>query len=248
MLSRGFFELGRRLGHAAIPTARKAVWAWKSLTATETDSIRAEIDLGAALAAEMRLRVTSAADPGDSVLVNHICRRLSGTLRNEPRPFMAEAIQLGSPTAIALPGGFIFVDPSLLDLCGRQPDEVAFVVGHEMAHVIRQHAFKRIATRVGCDVLSVLLRRGMFAGWWRQPGLRLLQSAYSRDSELEADKLGARLAGAAGYDPAAAFRLLARLDRLHGASAGLSEYFASHPPANERIANLRARSVGDRAG
>jgi len=242
-----FFELGRKLGRAAIPAARQTKWVWTSLTGTEADSLRAEADLGRTLAAQLRLELGAADSTADAELVREICRRLSARVRNKARRFQAEVMRTGAPTALALPGGFIFVDVSLLSLCERQPDEVAFVVGHEMAHVIRGHAFDRFITQVGLGVVSSLLSRGALNPWLRQTGLQLLQSSYSQDNELEADELGARLAQAAGCHPAGAFRLLARLGQRQGAAQGPADWFSSHPPAAQRAANLKAalgRGVG----
>jgi len=242
-----FFEMGRKLGRAAIPAARQTKWVWTSLTGTEADSLRAETELGRAMAAQLRLTPGAAGSPADAALVQETCRRLSARLRSKARSFQAEVIRTGSPTALALPGGFVFVDVALLNLCERQADEVAFVVGHEMAHVIRGHAFDRFVTRIGLDVVSSLVSRGALNPWLRQTGLQLLQSSYSQDKELEADELGARLAQAAGYQPAGAFRLLARLGQRQSAAGAPADWFSSHPPAAQRAANLKAalgRAVG----
>jgi beta-barrel assembly-enhancing protease len=234
-----FYNLGRKLGQVAVPVARRSKWLWTSLTGTEADSVRAETEMGRAMAAEMRAGLRERVDPRDSELVAEMCQRLSARLRNNLRTFRAEVAQTGSPTALALPGGFIFVDVALLDLCARQPDELAFVVGHEMAHVVCGHCIERLVARVGIDVVGSLLGRGALGPWMRQTGTKLLQTAYSRDNELEADELGARLAEAAGYDPAGAIHLLERFGRNRNALHPLNDYFTSHPPEHERIASLR---------
>jgi predicted Zn-dependent protease len=79
-------------------------------------------------------------------------------------------------------------------------------------------------------------RAGVLGGWLRQQGIQLLRTGYARDGELEADKLGLRLAAAAGFNPAGAITLLRRIERLP--SPALGSYFASHPSASERIAAL----------
>jgi predicted Zn-dependent protease len=177
-------------------------------------------------------------DPRDRELVAGIARHLAAVVENKLRQFHVEVVQTEGPGAMALPGGFIFVGASLLDLCERQPEELAFVIGHEMAHVIQGHAFQRIVRSMGMEVISFLLSRGTLTPWLRQSGLKLLQSAHSHDAELEADALGVRLAKAAGYDPRGSLRLLQRLETLRQTSEGIGDYFAAHPPEAVRIAHL----------
>jgi predicted Zn-dependent protease len=234
-----FFNLGRSLGRVTVPAIRKSQWVWHSLAGTEAESIQAERELGNAMAGEMRTKLGAVGNPKDTELVSEIGRRLGACVRNKLLRFKVEVIRTASPMAVALPGGFIFVGASLLDLCERRADELAFVIGHEMAHVIRGHAFDRIVSRVGLDVLSSILSRGALSLWLRKTGLNLLQSAHSRDCELEADELGTRLAEAAGYDPEGAVRLLRRLQALRSTPQGVGDYFASHPPATERIAPIK---------
>jgi Zn-dependent protease with chaperone function len=140
---------------------------------------------------------------------------------------------------MALPGGFVFISHSLVDLCERRPEELAFVIGHEMGHVIRGHAWDRMVNQTMLNAASVvILRAGVLGGWLRNSGMKLLQSAYARDCELEADELGLRLASAARFAPGGAIALLRRIERLAADPASLGQYFASHPPASERIARL----------
>jgi predicted Zn-dependent protease len=66
----------------------------------------------------------------------------------------------------------------------------------------------------------------------------LLRQGYSREQELEADAFGVRVARAAGFDPAAARRVLVRLSVESAAEPLLSGYFATHPPLDERLRHL----------
>ena len=162
-------------------------------------------------------------------------------MRNPLHRFHVHAVVDDPPTAFALPGGFIFVSESLAELCNRDDHELAFVVGHEMAHVIRRHAIDRILSE---KVLSAAAfaspGRGVLAPWIRKVGLHRLERAYSREKELEADELGARLAKASGYEPEGAVSVLRRLGAL-SPDAGLGTYLSTHPPVDERIAQLRER-------
>lgn len=234
-----FYNLGRKVGRRVVPTIRKSGWILKGLTGTEEEARRAERALGEALAVEVRAATPPADDPEASALVENLCQRLEQNLRVPHHAFHGDLTRADAPNAMALPGGFIFLSVSLLDLCERRPEELAFVLGHEMAHVVRGHAWDRTFSQTALQAVSVVTSgSGPVGTWLRLQGMQLLLSAHSRDSEMEADELGVRLAAAAGFDPAGAISLLRRLERLGPNPSVLGQYFASHPPAAERIARL----------
>ena len=236
-MSKLFHNLGRKVG----PHVRKAKWIWQSMTGTEADTIKVENDVGRDLAGEIRRQLKPDAEPGIDKLLSQIAPRLSECVANRFRTFSFETVKGGEPNAFALPGGFIFITRSLVELCGGEPDEVAFILGHEMAHVIRGHAMNRIISNTAISTAArVTPVRGVLAGWLRKVGVQFLESAYSQDLESEADNLGVRLAAAAKYDAQAATRLLARLAKLTAAPQELylGQYFSSHPAYKTRIQNI----------
>lgn len=235
-----FYNLGRRLGRAAIPAIRKTKWIYDGLAGSEEEAVRAEEHLGSSLAAELRAVTQPADDPALAALTTGLCQRLAPGFGDRLRTFRCEVIHDAAPNALALPGGFVFINDSLIEFCGRRPGELAFVVAHEMAHVVRRHAWDRMLNDAVMRVISnVGGRAGALGGWLRTSGIGLLQSAHSRDRELEADELGLRVMVAAGYPPDGAIALLEQIDRLGREPGVVSQYFASHPPASERIANLQ---------
>jgi len=236
-VSKLFYNLGRKLG----PKARKVKWIWQSMTGTEADAIKVENDVGRDLAHEIRLQLKPDPEPNIDQLLKEIAPRLSECVANRYRTFSFETVKGGEPNAFALPGGFIFITRSLVELCGGEPDEVAFILAHEMAHVIRGHAMNRIISNTAISTAArVTPVRGVLSGWLRKVGVQFLESAYSQDLESEADNLGVRLAATAKYDPQAATRLLARLAKLAHAPQKfyLGNYFSSHPPYKTRIQNI----------
>jgi len=232
-----FYNLGKTLG----PKVRKAKWIWQSITASEADTIQAEYEVGQDLAYEIRSRLEIDTDPRAGQMLNKVGRHLTTYVANKLRTFSFEVIKGDEPNAFALPGGFIFVTRSLLDLCDWNTDEIAFILGHEMAHVIRGHAMDRIITNsaivVGSRATPI---RGVLASWLSKVGVKFLESAYSQDTELEADTLGARLVTVAGYDPHAPMQLLSRLSELKQTDnqSSLGNYFSSHPDFDTRIHNV----------
>jgi predicted Zn-dependent protease len=232
-----FYSLGRKVG----PKVRKAKWIWQSLAGSEADAITVEHEVGQDLAREIRRQLGLDRDPQIEQMLNEIGHCLAACVANKSRRFSFESVEGAEPNAFALPGGFVFVTKSLVELCGRNQNELAFILGHEMGHVIRGHAMNRIISNSAIAAASRAAPiRGVLSGWLRKVGVQFLESTYSQELESEADKLGVRLVAAAGYDPQAGVQLLSRLAKLNSSSSGfdLGSYFSSHPPFEDRIDNI----------
>ncbi len=109
-----------------------------------------------------------------------------------------------------MPGGKIAFYYGILNELQLNDDEVAQIMGHEMAHALREHARERIgkdtATRIGAGLISSIFGLGNLGDAALGMGAQLLSLQYSRDDELEADKVGLDLAARGGYDPRPASR------------------------------------------
>jgi predicted Zn-dependent protease len=232
-----FYSLGRKVG----PKVRKIKWFWQSIAGSEADAIKVEYEVGQDLAREVMSQLEIDRQPQAEKILNETSRRLVACVVNKSRKFNFETVKGAEPNAFALPGGFIFVTNSLMELCQYNQNEVAFILAHEMGHVIRGHAMNRIISNSAIAVASRAAPvRGALSGWLRKVGVQFLESAYSQDMESDADKLGVRLVAAAGYDPQACVRLLSRLAKLSKSvdQFDLGSYFSSHPPFNDRIRNI----------
>ncbi len=232
-----FYNLGRKVG----PKIRKARWVWQSVAGSEADALAVEQEVGRDLAAEIRRQLGCGQSPQTDRLLAEVGQRLAASVVDKARRFNFETVEGSEPNAFALPGGFIFVSRPLVELCRHDPDEVAFILSHEMGHVIRGHAMRRVMSNSAIAAASRAAPiRGLLAGWLHRVGVQFLESAYSQDLESEADRFGVRLATAAGYDPRACMRLLSRLARLNSPPQqfDLGGYFSSHPPFDVRISSI----------
>ena len=135
-----FYELGRIAG----VQVRKARWMWESVSGNEAEDIQAEHAVGRDMAAVVLEDTPRDSDRTTQALLDEIGGKLAAVVRNRLHRFQMTAIETDRPTAFALPGGFIFVARSLVELCHRNKDDIAFVLAHEMAHVIRRHAIERL--------------------------------------------------------------------------------------------------------
>jgi predicted Zn-dependent protease len=240
----GFFEdLGRKLGRAAVPAYRKTKWVWDGMTGTEEEALQAERELGSTMAAELHIVTEIVDDPQTLEWLRGICARLQESVDQPGFQYHCELIRSDQPTAIGLPGGYLFVSRSLIDFCEGSPHEVAFVVAHETGHVVRRHTWDRMIQQSALRAATFVTHRaGVLAGWLRQQGLPMLRSAHSQDCEFDADQDGLGLVRAAGYDPNGAITFLKRIEQAGPDPEVLGEYLASHPPPQERIERLMSSS------
>lgn len=166
-------------------------------------------------------------------------------LSNSASDFTVALLDSPVENAFAIPGGYVYVTRQLLALMNSEA-ELASVLGHEVGHVAARHSSKRnsratigsiLAAGVGIVTGSNIV--GQAAGY----GAQLYTLGYSRGQEYEADALGVRYIGAAGYDPFAAAAMLDSLDRetrLQAAIAGQSgknvpTWASTHPNGPDRV-------------
>lgn len=141
--------------------------------------------------------------------------------------------------AFCMPGGKIAFYTGILDQLQLSDDEVAVVMGHEIAHALREHARARIAksqlTQLGASLLGELVGKGRYSDLF-QVGGNLLTLKFSRDDEREADAVGLELAARGGYDPRAGVSLWRK---MNAASRGAPlPWLSTHPSGDDRIRDI----------
>ena len=151
---------------------------------------------------------------------------------------------IGSPqiNAFCMPGGKIAFYSGILEKLQLTDDEVATVMGHEVAHALREHARERMgknaATNIGASVLSQVFGFGQVGQTLTNYGAQLLTLQFSREDETEADLVGMELAARAGYNPNAGVTLW---QKMGAASKGAPPQFLStHPSGPTRISEIEA--------
>ena len=144
--------------------------------------------------------------------------------------------------AFCMPGGKIAFYTGILDQLKLSDDEVAMVMGHEVAHALREHARERMgkstATNIGASLLTQLLGLGQVGQTVTNYGAQLLTLQFSRDNESEADLVGMELAARAGYDPRAGVTLW---QKMSAANKGAPpQWLSTHPSGTTRIGDIEA--------
>jgi len=152
---------------------------------------------------------------------------------------------LGSPqlNAFCMPGGKIAFYYGILARLQLSDDEVATIMGHEVAHALREHARERmgktVATRGAVELGSLLFGLGNTGRAIADMGGQLLTLKFSRDDETEADIVGMELAARAGYDPAAGVSLWQKM--LQASKGAPPEFVSTHPAGDTRIKDIQAK-------
>lgn len=143
--------------------------------------------------------------------------------------------------AFCMPGGKIVFYSGILDSLKLTDDEVAIVMGHEMAHALREHgrarAAKNTALRLGAAVTSSVLGLGNTGQMVVGQGAQLAMLKFSRGDETDADLVGLDLAARAGYDPRAGIALWQKMGMLNKNSP--PQWLSTHPAGSNRIAEMR---------
>lgn len=142
--------------------------------------------------------------------------------------------------AFCMPGGKIAFYTGILDQLKLTDDEVAMIMGHEIAHALREHARERMAkstlTNLGATLLGELVGGGQYAGAFRLGG-DLLNLKFSRSDETEADVVGLDIAARAGYDPRAGISLWQKMMAANRNAP--PEFLSTHPAGDSRIKDIQ---------
>ncbi len=153
------------------------------------------------------------------------------------------------PNAFAMPGGKVGVNVGLIELANGDEDEIAAVIGHEVAHVAKRHSNKRMSQGVGVAIGGIILDTAMRN---KSTGDRALaRGAYgvgatvgavlpfSRTQEREADDLGLIYSAKAGYDPRASIRFWQKMKSR--TRKRLPQFLSTHPDPGKRIEYLQSK-------
>jgi predicted Zn-dependent protease len=142
--------------------------------------------------------------------------------------------------AFCMPGGKIAFFQGILEILKLTDDEVAMIMGHEIAHALREHARERAAkstlTNLGIGAAAILI--GGNAGQLAQLGGNLLTMKFSRSDETESDLIGMEIAARAGYDPRSGVSLW---EKMSAAQKGAPpQWLSTHPASSTRIETIKS--------
>jgi hypothetical protein len=180
----------------------------------------------------------------DPVVVEYINRVGQNIVKNSDCkvPFTIKVIDSDEINAMALPGGFFYVNSGLI-MAADEEAEIAGVMAHEIAHVCAHHAAREMTRMYYAQIGSVpliIMTQGSWTGYGiyeaTQLAIPITFLQFSRNFEAEADWLGLQYMYKSGYDPQAFIQFFEKIDALEKHKPGtLAKVFADHPQTPDRI-------------
>jgi predicted Zn-dependent protease len=206
-------------------------------------STESEIKMGKQYSMELEHTIKMVNDPVVNEYVNRITQNI---VKNSDAkvPFTVKVIDSDEINAMALPGGFMYVNSGLI-LAADDEAEVAGVIAHEVGHVACHHQAREM-TRLNYVQIGMIPLM-IFTGYtWTgygiyqaaQIGIPLVFLKFQRGFEAQADYMGVQYMYKAGYDPQAFVQFFEKYNALIKQKPNLiSKAFESHPPTPDRIAH-----------
>jgi predicted Zn-dependent protease len=243
-------DVGRLLdlGKKAVEIAPKLQEATKEYTVEE------EVALGDGIASGFLGATKLSSDERLQRYVNRVGRWLALQTEKPDLPWTFGVIDTDTINAFAMPGGTVIVSSGLVKRLNNE-SELAGVLAHEIAHVIRRHqlaaiqsgAWGDVASSVGSEVIAQSrIGRGDVLGLktqLAQAGVNLVRDGLflrplDRGLEYEADRLGVVIAARGGYDPYGLVAVLTMLAQVKPEESAASITFSTHPSPADRLADL----------
>ncbi|ATW72026.1 peptidase M48 [Moraxella osloensis] len=188
-------------------------------------------------------------NPAQLARLQKISQRLiaqTGAYRSDARqwPWEVHVIKSNELNAHVFPGGKIVFYSGIIDRLSLTDAEIAAIMGHEMAHALREHTRERlsreVATQTGIGIAASVL--GLSQGQAQLAGLAGdlgISRPHSRTQETEADLMGLELMARAGYDPNAAISLWRKMQSASGRGEP-PQFLSTHPVSSTRIATIQS--------
>jgi len=168
----------------------------------------------------------------------------TGVFRDDTRQWNWQLVLINAAilNATCAPGGKITFYTGLIEKLNLNDDEIAAIMGHEIAHALREHGRERLSQAMAqsAAVNIAMLAAGSYGsaiGAANQAAQYILVLPNSRQNESEADAIGLELAARAGYNPQAAISVWQKMNQTTQGK-GTLEFLSTHPSGNTRIEQL----------
>jgi len=205
-----------------------------------------EIQMGAQTHPEVLAAFGAYDDPEWQAYIQELGAKIAATSERPDLDWTFTVLDDPVVNAMALPGGFIYVNRGILAHFNSEAELVS-VLGHEIGHVTARHSVEQMSraqlAQLGLGVAAIASEEfRQYAGLASQ-GLGILFLKFGRDDENQSDTLGLRYMTRAGYDPYEMPKVFATLDRVSDSQGlrGTPQWLSTHPDPGNRIGNIEAR-------
>jgi predicted Zn-dependent protease len=212
--------------------------------ATSEIGEKEEIDIGREMAARLLGAAPLMANDAVQRYVNNVGRWLASQTERAELPWQFGVLQAPQLNAFATPGGHIFITRGLFERMKNEA-ELAGVLAHEIAHVLKKHHLQAIQKGARMELagaaLSTLARQDRNTPSREKllaAGSELFSRGLDKSDELEADRLGVVIAARGGYDAYGLPSVLQTLQAMNPEDSGVALMFKTHPPPGERLSAL----------
>ncbi len=210
-----------------------------AFTAAEpTDEVQAGKDITAIYLGAAPLSQDSRAQR----YVNMVGRHLADQSSRLALPWTFGILATESVNAFSAPGGFVLLTQGLMDLLETE-DELAAILAHEIAHVVREHHWaiiqkQQLASKLITRMQGNMKSQNALFSEMNSLFADMMTRGLDKEAEFEADRDAVVLAANAGYDSSAMLSVLGKLDRLRADSAETQLLFQTHPSPMQRMDQL----------
>jgi len=198
-----------------------------------------EVSIGKMLQPKIAMQFKISNDKESNDRIAKIGEKLARASDRKDLVYYFKVIDDKDINAFTTPGGYVYVNSGLMEKA--TDDELACVIGHEIGHVAARHIAKKLQAQIGYDILLNIATRSSGAQELRKAAslsYDLIMRGYSREDELQADRIGVKYAYKAGYDPFAMITFLEKLKDSKGKEMGVV-FLRTHPYASQRIEMLK---------
>lgn len=226
------------------------IWAvlaqvhWVSLLKINQFTQKKQEDIGQLLIKLQRLEKKEVTDTNITKLVDEIKVRICQPNYIDTSTITIHIFNDKQINAFALPGGHIIVNTELINYCDN-PDMLAGVLAHEVAHIQLDHVSRKLLREIGMSTLIAITGGVEYAGTVKEI-LHLLSSrSFDRKLETEADERSIILVRNAGGDPRQLSAFLQKMGLLSADLSGLLIWVSTHPETSERVDNIKRNTQYD---
>jgi len=209
-------------------------------------STESEVIMGRNIAKKIYQEFKISNSPDDIQRLNRIANKIVEVLDRKELSYyfyIIEEDQDGESqvNAFSLPGGYSYIFRGLLDILDND-DQLAFILAHEVGHIVSRHHMKRLQAAMGYNLLTAVSSvAGTSSEFRRGLSFALIQilAGYSREDEFNADELAVKYCKLAGFDPTAGIEVLEKLYKENKKTIRPLSYLKTHPYPAQRIRHVK---------